>query len=332
MGSELLVVDGLKKWFPFKTGFIKSKQAKAVDGISFDVKKGEIFGLVGESGCGKTTTGKVILRLIEKTAGSVFLKGEDVFALKRKQLRETRQMMQMIFQNPYEVLEARLTVSRLLSEPLEFHDLAGNEGENRDKITEALHNVDLEPPEEFVSKRPFELSGGQLQRIAIARALILQPEFIVADEPVSMLDVSIRAGVLKLLNRLRKELGLTYLFITHDLAISKFVCDRLAVMYLGKIVEMGPSVDLLDEPLHPYTRALRAATPSLNQEHGNHDILSNLIGGEIPSAMNIPQGCRFHPRCPYAAQLCKNGEPSLREFGKGRYVACHYAENLQSQS
>jgi len=240
--------------------------------------------------------------------------------------------MQVIFQNPYESLESRLSIFQLLSEPLKIHNLASTEAEMHKKIREILSEVDIAEPEEFLQKHPFELSGGQLQRVAIARALILEPDFIFADEPVSMLDVSIRAGILKLLLRLREKMGLTYLFVTHDLAISKFTCNRVAVMYLGKIVEIGQSHEVLGRPLHPYSQALRMAIPTLDAERRTYKDLPDVIGGEIPNAVEIPSGCRFHPRCPYATTLCKEKEPELRELKKGHHVACHYAEDLQADS
>jgi len=326
--AEILAVNDLKKWFVVKRSFFgrKSTYLRAVDGISFKIDKGEIFGLVGESGCGKTTTGKVILRLIDKTSGSVFFKNQDVFKLKKEKLRKLRRNIQVIFQNPYEILEPRLTIFKLLSEPLEFHNMSRTKSEKIKRVTEALFDVDLKPPEDFLFKHPSELSGGQLQRIAIARALILQPEFVVADEPVSMLDVSIRAGILKLLLELKKEFGLTYLFITHDLAVSKFICDRVGVMYLGKIVEVGPSSKVLNEPLHPYSKALRAALPTLDPDGKHYRNVSKVVRGEIPNPINVPPGCRFHPRCPYAKPKCSEIEPTLVEIEE-RYVACHLYSN-----
>jgi peptide/nickel transport system ATP-binding protein len=322
--EEIFRINNLKKWFLAKSGFFwgKSTYIKAVDGISFKINKGEIFGLVGESGCGKTTTGKVILRLIDKTSGDVFFKNQDIFKLKKEKLRKLRRRIQIVFQNPYEVLESRLNVYKLLSEPLEFHDITLSKNEKVEKIKEILFDVDMKPPKEFLYKYPHELSGGQLQRIAIARSLILQPEFIVMDEPVSMLDISIRAGILKLLLKLKRELGLTYLFITHDLAVSKFVCDRLAVMYLGKIVEVGRSEKVLNEPLHPYTKALRAVLPILDPDRRHYRDVSKVIRGEISSPINIPPGCRFHPRCPYAKSICSKIDPTFIDF-KERSVACH---------
>jgi len=315
--EKILRVNNLQKWFRRGLDYVK-----AVDGVSFEINKEEIFGLVGESGCGKTTTGKVVLRIIDKTAGDVFFKNQEIFGLKKAKLRELRSKMQMIFQNPYEILESRLSIFKLISEALEFHRIASSKNEKIKKVTEILFDVDIRPPEDFLFKHPLELSGGQLQRIAIARALILQPEFVVADEPVSMLDVSIRAGILKLLLKLKREFGLTFLFITHDLAVAKFICDRLAIMYLGKICEVGPSDKVLDDPLHPYTKALRAVLPGLDLDRKHYRNVSNIIRGEIPNPINLPSGCRFHNRCPYAQSICSEIEPTFLDI-KGRSVACH---------
>jgi oligopeptide/dipeptide ABC transporter ATP-binding protein len=273
----------------------------------------------------------LILALENKTGGNIYFKNQEVFSLRKRKQKELRRAMQVVFQNPYESLESRLSILQLLSEPVSVHKMASSESEMHDKIRGILSEVDIAEPEEFLHKHPFELSGGQLQRIAIARALILEPEFVVADEPVSMLDVSIRAGILKLLLKLREKLGLTYLFITHDLAISKFVCDRVAVMYLGKFVEIGRAQEVLGRPLHPYAQALRTALPTLDTDKRKSYLkLPDVIGGEIPNAIEIPSGCRFNPRCPFSTDLCKKKEPELRELKKGHHVACHHAEDLQS--
>jgi peptide/nickel transport system ATP-binding protein len=332
MEDLIIRVEQLRKWFPAKKRLLErggGNWVRAVDDVDFNISKGEIFGLVGESGCGKTTTGRLILALEDKTGGNIYYKNQEIFVLKKRNQKELRRAMQVIFQNPYESLESRLSIRQLLSEPLSVHKMASSESEIRSKIKGILSEVDIAEPDEFLEKHPFELSGGQLQRIAIARALILEPDFVFADEPVSMLDVSIRAGILKLLLKLREKLGLTYLFVTHDLAISKFTCDRVAVMYLGKIVEIGPSQEVLGRPLHPYAQALRTALPTLDTDkRKNYRQLPDVIGGEIPNAIDIPLGCRFHPRCPYATELCKEKEPDLRELKKRHYVACHYAEDL----
>ena len=324
MSSEEIIVRvrNLRKWFPVRTGLLhglisrEKRYVKAVDGISFDIKKREIYGLAGESGCGKTTTGRVILRLLEPTAGEVHLGKQDVFALTKRELNELRKRAQIIFQDPYESLDPRMNIFDFVAEPLVVHKI-GNEEE---LVANALKTVELTPPEEFFYRFPHELSGGQRQRVAIARAMILNPEFIVADEPVSMLDVSIRSSILKLMFKLRDEMGISYLYITHDLATARQVCDRTAIMYLGKFSEETTTEELLKNPLHPYTKALVAAVPVPDPTARKSKVV---ISGEIPSPIDLPPGCRFRPRCPYAMEICKREEPSLVEVESNHKVACH---------
>jgi len=324
--ETLISVENLTKWFPVSFGFFSTILARkqlfvrAVDGVSFDIKKGEIFGLVGESGSGKTTTGKLILRLIEPTSGTIRFKDQEITALPESKLKHLRREMQIIFQDPYESLNPRMTISNIVSEPLLVQGL-GNPAENKEKVTKILDDVELVPPKEFLFRYPHELSGGQRQRVAVARAFILSPEFLVADEPVSMLDVSIRGEILNLMVSLVEKYGASFLYITHDLAVARHMCDRIAVMYLGKIMEKGSIEKIVYEPLHPYTRALISAVPEPDPTLKRSEIV---IKGEIPSPMNPPSGCRFHTRCPIAQfPLCKEKEPSLSDFGDNHVAACH---------
>ncbi len=325
MKQRVLEVKGLKKWFPVRTGILASllgreqKYVKAVDGIDFDIYMGEVFCLVGESGCGKTTTARTILRLIDPTEGKILYKGIDLTSLSREELRALRSKMQMIFQNPFEVLDPRMTVQSLVGEGLEVNDLVATDQELRERVLDALERVKLIPPEDFARRFPHELSGGQLQRVAIARALVLGPDFIVADEPVSMLDASIRIEIINLMMELRRTLNLTYLYITHDIAQARYIGDRIAVMYLGKIVEQGPMEDVVMEPLHPYTRALISNIPVPDPTVRRERIL---LKGETPTPIDLPRGCRFHPRCPQAKDICKEREPELLKIDD-RLVACH---------
>ena len=323
--TELRVIN-LMKWFPLRKGLIssilsrKEEHVKAVDGISFEVRRGEIFGLAGESGCGKTTTGKTILRLLEPTSGEVYFQGENVFALAKTEMKQLRRKMQIIYQDPYESLNPRMTVFDIISEPISIHNLADTLSEREEIIFKYLEDVELVPPEEFINRFPHELSGGQRQRVAVARTLVLQPSFIIADEPISMLDVSIRAGILKVMLKSKEARGITYIFITHDLAYARHICQRGAIMYLGKIVELAPMDILVKQPLHPYTIALMAAVPVPDPrlEHARA-----IIGGEVPTPINPPSGCRFHPRCPKATDICSREEPEIVEVEKGHLVACH---------
>lgn len=326
MPESIIEVFDLKKWFPVRMGFFTSlisrKQlyVKAVDGISFDIKKREIFGLAGESGSGKTTTGRLVIRLIKPTSGKILFHGKDISKSSEEEIKKLRNKMQIVFQDPYESLNPRMTVFDILAEPLRVQKLASG-AELEEKVYKALESIQLVPPEEFFWRFPHELSGGQRQRVATGRALIVNPEFIVADEPVSMLDVSIRAEILNLMFDLKEKYDVSFLYITHDLALARHICDRIAIMYLGKIMEKGVTEKIVFEPAHPYTKALINAVPDPNPEARR---IETVIKGEIPSPINPPAGCRFHTRCPqFMGNICKEREPPLIEIEKDHYVACH---------
>lgn len=319
--QKLLHVDGLVKHFPILSGVFQRQVGvvHAVDGISFDIQRGETFGLVGESGCGKSTAGRTILQLYKPTAGEVFFEGVNLVTLKGEDMRKMRRRMQMIFQDPYASLNPRMTVGDIISEPLQVHGLAKGE-DIHNRVNELLNLVRLNRG--FAARYPHEFSGGQRQRIGIARALALEPDFIVCDEPISALDVSIQAQVINLLESLQDTMGLTYLFIAHDLSMVRHISDRVAVMYLGILVEMTSREELYSHPLHPYTQALLSAVPVPDPviEEKRHRII---LEGDVPSPVNPPSGCRFRTRCPIAAKICSEQVPAWREVAPGHWVACH---------
>jgi oligopeptide/dipeptide ABC transporter ATP-binding protein len=317
----LIEVKDLKKYFPVKNSLIGSEKkfVKAVDGVSFDIKKGETFGLVGESGCGKSTLGRSITRLYDITSGDIFFDGTNIAKLNKKEMKQYNKRMQIIFQDPYSSLNPNMNVEELISEPLLLHSNLSKK-DRLDKIQHLLEMVGLKKTD--MEKFPHEFSGGQCQRIGIARAISTNPDFILCDEPISALDVSIQAQVVNMLEDLQKELGLTYLFVAHDLSMVRHISDRIGVMYLGNIVEISDSNDLYNNPLHPYTKALLSAIPIADPKKAKISE-RQIIEGDIPSPIDIPSGCRFHTRCPYAKPICKEITPQMKEVEGGHSVACH---------
>ncbi|GGK30536.1 ABC transporter ATP-binding protein [Caldalkalibacillus thermarum] len=327
MAETLLEVRHLKKYFDITGGIFGRKigEVKAVDDVSFTVYKGEVLSLVGESGCGKSTTGRVILRLIEPTSGQIIFANHDITKLSFKEMRRVRRDMQMVFQDPYASLDPRHTVEKIISAPLRVHGI-GTRKEQRERVYELLEVVGLSS---YHAKRyPHQFSGGQRQRIGIARALAINPKLIIADEPVSALDVSIQAQVLNLLKDLQQKFDLTYIFISHDLSVVRHISDRVGVMYLGRLVELAPTDALYDNPKHPYTQALLSAVPVVDPDYKQERII---LKGDVPSPANPPSGCAFHTRCPQAMEICKEQRPSLLNDGNGHFVACHlYPETHQA--
>jgi peptide/nickel transport system ATP-binding protein len=328
--GALVEVENLRVWFPIKSGVVLDRHIgdiKAVDDVSFSISRGETLGLVGESGCGKTTVGRTILRLYEPTAGRIVFDGKDITTLSQNELRPLRRRMQMVFQDPYASLNPRHSVGRIVGEPLRVHGLSGRK-ESSSRVRELLEIVGL--PADAATRYPHEFSGGQRQRIGLARSLALNPDFIVCDEPVSALDVSIQAQIINLLENLQADFELTYLFIAHDLAVVRHISDRIAVMYLGKIVEISAAAELYDDPLHPYTISLLSAVP-IPDPAVERERETILLVGDLPSPANPPRACRFHTRCPYVQPTrCRDDEPLLRRLAPDHVVACHWAEDIKA--
>jgi len=318
----LIEVRDLVKLFPVA----RRRVVRAVDGVSFTIRRGETLGLVGESGCGKTTVGRSLLRLIEPTGGEIRFDGRDLMKLKKNELRQLRRRMQVIFQDPYSSLDPRMKVGSIVAEPLEVHG-EGDRNARRERVRELLNLVGLDP--DFASRYPHQFSGGQRQRIGIARALALNPDFIVADEPVSALDVSVQAQVVNLLQDLQERFGLTYLFISHGLAVVRHISTRVGVMYLGKLVELAPAGEIYANPLHPYTQALLSAIPS--PEPVERRGRAQRLAGDVPTPIDPPSGCRFHTRCPHATERCRREEPAFTEAAPGHFTACflHHSESIE---
>ncbi|OCN02310.1 peptide ABC transporter ATP-binding protein [Clostridium sp. W14A] len=322
MSDKLLEIQNLKQYFPVKTGAFSKGYVQAVDDVSFFINRGETLGLVGESGCGKTTTGRTILRLYEPTDGKIIYDGVDVTHV---DFKPYRRKMQIVFQDPYASLDARMTVGDIVGEAIDIHNLASSKAERKEKILALLNRVGLNS--EHANRYPHEFSGGQRQRIGIARALAVNPEFIVCDEPISALDVSIQAQVINMFEDLQQELGLTYLFIAHDLAVVKHISNRIGVMYLGKLVELTDSKTLYSNPLHPYTKSLLSAIP-VPDPKSSREKQRIVLEGDIPSPLHPPTGCRFRTRCPYAVPECAEAVPEMKEYEPGHFAACHRIQEI----
>lgn len=332
--EPILEVRNLEKHYVKSTGWLESffadeKRVRAVDGVSLSIDRGEIFSVVGESGCGKTTLGKTLLRVIEPTEGEIRFKGTDLSSLSSTEMQEMREHVQIVYQDPFEALNPKRTVRGLLRQPMEIHDITSRD-EQRERIYRALEDVNLLPVEDYLDRYPEELSGGQLQRVLFARALVLDPEFIVADEPSSMLDASVRARVLDLIDELRNERDISFFIITHDIGAARYLSDRIGVMYLGRIVEMGSADGIVEDPKHPYSKALIESIPSPDPRE---PLGSSGIGSEVPEPVDLPIGCRFHPRCPAATEHCRRADPEWRsvpsETDDGRMTECHEVEPKQ---
>ena len=321
MEHDLVAVKNLKQYFSVPTGFLRSKMLKAVDDVSFSIRKGETLGLVGESGCGKTTVGRTLLHLYTPTAGEILFHGKPVVG--RKALRQYRRKTAMVFQDPYSSLNPRMTVSDIIGEPLDIHKLYDSKKQRQEKILELMARVGLNS--EHARRYAHEFSGGQRQRIGIARALATEPEFVVCDEPVSALDVSIQAQVINMFRQLQEQLGLTYLFIAHDLMVVRHISDRIAVMYLGKIVEIADADSLYHRPMHPYSQCLMSAVPLPDPKMARQS-RRIVLSGDVPSPLNTPAGCPFCSRCPYATEICREKMPELTEVESGHHVACHHVD------
>jgi len=316
----LLNVKELKKYFPIRSGFFQKVVGNiiAVDGVSFSIQKGETFGLVGESGCGKSTTGLCIIKLIEPDSGEIFFKDKNITSMNNNEFRSMRKKIQIIFQDPYGSLNPRMTIGNIIGEALEIHKLCNNQKEKNEWISAMIKRVGLLP--EYINRYPHEFSGGQRQRIGIARALAVNPEIIIADEPVSALDVSIQSQIINLLQDIQEELGLSYLFIAHDLSVVKHISNRIGVMYLGKIIELADKIDFFNNPLHPYSQSLLSAIPIPDPFNKPKRII---LKGDVPSPANLPSGCRFHSRCPKVIKICKIEPPNFKDYGNNHYAACH---------